>query len=58
LLDVFYEIGSSLPQFQDIEEIFSGSDQLANYLGLFYSEIVDFHFQALRFYRQKSTPFS
>ncbi|KAF8244056.1 hypothetical protein K440DRAFT_605468 [Wilcoxina mikolae CBS 423.85] len=54
LLDVFHEIGSSLPQFQQIEEIFhnQGSDQIANYLSLFYTEIVEFHYQALRFFRQ------
>ena len=54
LLDVFHEIGSSLPQFHDIAEIFRGSDQLANYLGLFYAEIIEFHYQAMRFFRQTS----
>ena len=51
LLDVFHEIGSSLPQFQEIAEIFRGSDQIANYLGLLYSEIIEFHYQAMRFFR-------
>ena len=55
LLDVFHEIGSSLPQFQEIAEIFRGSDQIANYLSLFYAEIIEFHYQAMRFFRQKST---
>ena len=54
LLDVFYEIGTSLPQFQEIAEIFRGSDQMANYLGLFYAEIIEFHYQAMRFFRQTS----
>ena len=54
LLDVFHEIGSSLPQFHDIAEIFQGSDQMANYLGLFYAEIIEFHYQAMRFFRQTS----
>ena len=56
LLDVFSEIGSSLPQFQEIAEIFRGSDQtrMANYLGLFYAEIIEFHYQAMRFFRQTS----
>ena len=54
LLDVFLEIGSSLPQFSDIEEIFRGSDQIANYLGLFYAEIIEFHYQAMKFFRQTS----
>ena len=54
LLDVFHEIGSSLPQFHPIEEIFRGSDQMANYLGLFYAEIIEFHYQAMRFFRQTS----
>ena len=57
LLDVFHEIGSSLPQFHDIAEIFQGSDQMANYLGLFYAEIIDFHYQAMRFFRQTSIAF-
>ena len=56
LLDVFHEIGSSLPQFHDIAEIFQGSDQMANYLGLFYAEIIEFHYQAMRFFRQTSNP--
>ena len=54
LLDVFQKIGSSLPQFHDIAEIFRASDQLANYLGLFYAEITEFHYQAMRFFRQTS----
>ena len=56
LLDVFNEIGSSLPQFQEIAEIFRGSDQtrMANFLGLFYAEIIEFHYQAMRFFRQTS----
>ena len=54
LLDVFHEIGSSLPQFHDIAEIFQGSGQMANYLSLFYAEIIEFHYQAMRFFRQKS----
>ena len=54
LLDVFHEIGSSLPQFSDIAEIFKGSDLMANYLGLFYAEIIEFHYQAMRFFRQTS----
>ena len=55
LLDVFHEIGSALPQFQEIAEIFHGSDQLANYMGLFFAEILDFHYQEMRFFRQTST---
>ncbi|KAF8241833.1 hypothetical protein K440DRAFT_608109 [Wilcoxina mikolae CBS 423.85] len=51
LLDVFNDIGLSLPQFQQIEEIFRGNDQITNYLGLFYKEIVDFHFHVLKFFR-------
>ena len=54
LLDVFHEIGSSLPQFHHIAEIFKGSEQMANYLGLFYAEIIEFHYQAMRFFRQTS----
>ena len=54
LLDVFHEVGSSLPQFQETAEIFRGSNQIANYLGLFYSEIIEFHYQAMRFFRQTS----
>ncbi|KAF8539933.1 hypothetical protein BDD12DRAFT_792363 [Trichophaea hybrida] len=52
LLDVFHEIGSSFPQFQQIADIFQGSSQMANYFGLFYAEIIEFHYQALRFFRQ------
>ncbi|KAF8533501.1 hypothetical protein BDD12DRAFT_946276 [Trichophaea hybrida] len=29
-----------------------GSNQIANYLGLFYTEIIEFHYQALRIFRQ------
>ena len=54
LLDAFSEIGSSLPQFSDVAEIFRGSDQIANYLALFYAEIIEFHYQAMRFFRQTS----
>ena len=54
LLDVFQEIGSSLPQFQEIAGIFGGSDHMANYLGLFYAEIIEFHYQTMRFFRQTS----
>ena len=54
LLDVFHEIGSSLPQFHDIAEINRGSDQMANYLCLFYADIIEFHYQAMRFFRQTS----
>ena len=54
LLDVFYEIGFSFPQFQEIAEIFRGSDQMANYLSLFYADIIEFHYQAMRFFRQTS----
>ena len=54
LLGVFHEIGSSLPQFHDIAEIFQGSKEMANYLGLFYAEIIEFHYQAMRFFRQTS----
>ena len=51
LLDAFHEIGSSLPQFHDIAEFFQGSDQMANYLVLFYAEIIEFHYHAMRFLR-------
>ena len=54
LLDAFHEIGSSLPQFHDIEKIFPRKDRIANCLGLFYAEIIEFHYHAMRFFRQKS----
>ena len=52
LLDAFYEIGSCLPQFHDIADIFQGSDAVADYLSLFYAEIIEFHYQAMRFFRR------
>ena len=57
LLDAFYEIGSSLPQFSYMAEIFRGSDQIANYLALFYAEIIEFHYQAMRFFRKTGITF-
>ena len=54
LLDAFHEIGSSLPQFNDIAQVFQGRGQVANYLGLFYAEIIEFHYQAMKFFRQTS----
>ena len=52
LLDAFYEIGSCLPQFQDIANMYQCSGTIANYLALFYAEIIDFHYQAMRFFRR------
>ena len=54
LLDAFYEIGSCLPQFHDIASIYQGSDAIANYLALLYAEIIEFHYQAMRFFRRTS----
>ena len=52
LLDAFYEIGSCLPQFQDIADIYQDSDTITHYLALFYAEIIEFHYQAIRFFRR------
>ena len=52
LLNAFHEIGSCIPQFHDIADIFQGSDTIANYLALFYAEIIEFHYQAMRFFRR------
>ena len=52
LLDAFHEIGSCLPQFHDVADIFQCSDTIANYLALFYAEIIEFHYQAMRFFRK------
>ena len=54
LLDAFHEIGSCLPQFHDIADIYQGSDTIANYLALLYEEIIEFHYQAMRFFRRTS----
>ena len=54
LLDVFHEVGSSLPKFNDIANTFRGTDQIANYLSLFYAEIIEFHYQAMKLFRQTS----
>ena len=43
LLDAFNEIGSCLPQFREMADIYQGSDTIANYLALFYEEIIEFH---------------
>jgi hypothetical protein len=57
LLDVFRDIGSSLPQFQEIFDSFPRNTPLDNFFGLFYTEVIEFHFQALRFFRQTSRYF-
>ena len=57
LLDAFHEIGTCLPQFHDIADIFQDSDTIANYLALFYEEIIGFHYQAMKFFRRTGITF-
>ena len=57
LLDAFHEIGSCLPQFHDIADIFQDSDMIASYLALFYAEIIEFHYQSMRFFRRTGIVF-
>jgi len=54
LIDAFDEIGSSLPQLQEIESMFKGNRQFVDYLALLYQEIIEFHLETLVFFRQKS----
>ncbi|KAF8538870.1 hypothetical protein BDD12DRAFT_926090 [Trichophaea hybrida] len=51
LLEVFSRIGRCLPQFQLIENMFRENDQVNNVLSLFYKEIIEFHMEAVRFFR-------
>ncbi|KAF8535202.1 hypothetical protein BDD12DRAFT_753299 [Trichophaea hybrida] len=53
MLDVFSKIGHCLPQFQRIQQIFNQNIYVNNFLALLYQEIIEFHVEALRFFRAK-----
>lgn len=53
VLEVLKELAQCLPQFQQVESILKDDAQLKSLLCLLYREIIEFHIEALRFFRQK-----
>ena len=54
LLDAYQRIGEQIPLLTQYEHIFTSHPHMVQVLRLFYHDILDFHWKALRFFKQRS----
>lgn len=53
LLEAYEQIGAHLPLWDSYEKLFSADVHLQDALELMYTDILDFHEKAVRFFRSK-----
>ena len=46
-------IGEAMPRFDRLQTAFSDNDDFQQVMGLFYSDIVEFHERAYKFFRRR-----
>ena len=54
LLDAYEQIGESIPQFEQYRALFGRSSDMQKVLGLVYTDILEFHRRALKFFKRRS----
>lgn len=54
LLDAYLEIGENIPQFAQYQNMFESNVYMQIALAHIYEDILEFHREALRFFRQRS----
>lgn len=52
LLDAYHRIGETIPQFQQYETLFVNNAHVRRALGFIYEDILNFHKEALRYFRK------
>jgi hypothetical protein len=55
LLDAYHRIGETIPQFQQYQTLFLGNAHVRRALGFIYEDILNFHKEALRYFRKSGT---
>ncbi|CAI6332799.1 unnamed protein product [Periconia digitata] len=54
LLDAYHRIGETIPQFQQYQTLFVGNTHVQRALGFIYEDILNFHKEALRYFRKSA----
>ena len=54
LLDAYLEIGENIPQFSQYQTVFQSNSHMQLALAYIYDDILEFHKEALRYFRQRS----
>ena len=54
LLDAYLEIGENIPQFTQYQNLFGSNIYMQTALANIYEDILEFHKEALRYFRQRS----
>jgi len=54
LLDAYLEIGENIPQFTQYQNLFGSNVYMQTALAYIYEDILEFHKEALRYFRQRS----
>jgi hypothetical protein len=54
LLDAYERIGDQIPLLTQYEDYFRKEPRMSRVLGLLYEDILEFHWKAMRYFKQKS----
>jgi len=54
LMDAYQRIGEQIPLLTQYENIFRSQPKMTQVLQLFYHDILDFHWKAMRYFKQRS----
>ncbi|KAH0563508.1 hypothetical protein GP486_001929 [Trichoglossum hirsutum] len=55
LLDAYQQIGEQIPQLLQYQQIFATSPHMGTILAMIYQDILEFHREALKYFKQRST---
>lgn len=56
LLDAYLKIGDNIPQLSQYQQLFETNPHMQLALASIYEDILEFHKEALRYFRQRSMP--
>lgn len=56
LLEAYLEIGENIPQLSQYQQLFETNPYMQLALASIYEDILEFHKEALRYFRQRSMP--
>jgi hypothetical protein len=54
LLDAYQQIGEQIPQLLQYQELFVSSPHMGTILAMIYQDILEFHREALKYFKQRS----
>jgi hypothetical protein len=54
LLDAYQQIGEQVPQLSQYQQLFATSAHMGTILAMIYQDILEFHREALKYFKQRS----